>query len=168
MGDRWGASSKLGETPQVLCDRCQRELKLCTAGAAKAQSAEPKNALQVCEQHLDLFAITARLLECLSLCQRTGNVTRFLVDAARDPANRRLWTASRLERAAPAVEYAREVKQSRFPIVDQPACRRENLTRRTDVNVTLLVEREVFPIECPIVAPVSYTHLRAHETPEHL
>ena len=110
-------------------------------GPAKAQSAEPENALQVCEQHLDLFAITARLLERLNhLCQRTGNVTRFLVDAARDPANRRLWTASRLEQAATAVEYAREVKQSRFPIVDQPACRGENLTRRTDVNVTLLVD----------------------------
>src|ERR1700729_2485110 len=62
------------------------------------------------------------------------------------------WTASRPERTATTVEHAGEVKQCRLPIVDQPACRRENLARRADVNVTLVVEREVFPIECPIVA----------------
>jgi hypothetical protein len=76
----------------------------------------------------------------------------FLGDVARDSPNRRLWTASRLEQTATTVEHAREVKQCRLPLVDQPACRREILARRTDVNVPLLVEREVFPIECPIVA----------------
>ena len=57
--DRRGARHELGEPPQVLCDRCQRELELRAAGTAKAQSAKPQNALEVREQHLDLLAIAA-------------------------------------------------------------------------------------------------------------
>ena len=54
-----GASHKLGEPPQVLCGRSQRELELCTAGTAKAQTTKPQNALEVREQHLNLLAISA-------------------------------------------------------------------------------------------------------------
>ena len=36
------------------------------------------------EQHLNAFAITARLLKCVGLGHRTGNVTGLLVDAARE------------------------------------------------------------------------------------
>jgi len=92
------------------------------------------------------------LLECLCLGQRSGNIAGLLVEAARDPTRSHLWTASCPEQAATTVEHAREVKQCRLPIVDQPACRRENLARWADINVTLLVEREGFPTECPIVA----------------
>ena len=73
----------------------------------------------------------------------TSDVTGLLVDAARDPTSRHFWTATRPEQAATTVEHAREVKQCRLPIVDQPPCRRENLARGADVNVTLLVERHV-------------------------
>ena len=83
--ERRGASHKLGKPPQVLCDRCQSELELRTAGTSKAQSTKPQNTLQVSEQHFDLLAIAARLREHLSLRQNTGNVTGFFVDAARDP-----------------------------------------------------------------------------------
>jgi hypothetical protein len=42
-----------------LCDCRQRELELCAAGATKAQSVKPQNALEVRKQHLDLLAIAA-------------------------------------------------------------------------------------------------------------
>jgi hypothetical protein len=57
--DRWWASHKSGEPLQVLCDRCQRKLELRAARSSQAQSAEPKNALEVREQHLDLFTVAA-------------------------------------------------------------------------------------------------------------
>jgi hypothetical protein len=47
------------EPLQILCDCCQRELELGAAGSSQAQSAEPENALEVREQHLDLFSIAA-------------------------------------------------------------------------------------------------------------
>ena len=92
------------------------------------------------------------MLKRLCLGQRAGNVAGLLVDAARDPTRSHLWTASRPEQAATTVEHAGKVKQCGLPIVDQPARRRENFARRAGVHVTLLVEREVFPTERPIVA----------------
>ncbi len=44
---------------KVLCNRRQRELELRAGGTAKAQSTKPQNALEGCEQHLDLLAIAA-------------------------------------------------------------------------------------------------------------
>jgi hypothetical protein len=58
-----------------LRDGCQRELKLRAAGAAKAQSAKPQNALEVREQHLDLLARAPRLRERLSFGE--GTVLKF-------------------------------------------------------------------------------------------
>jgi hypothetical protein len=46
-------------TSLVLCDCCQRELKLRAAWSSQAQSVEPQNALEVREQHLNLLAIAA-------------------------------------------------------------------------------------------------------------
>src|SRR5579863_2597661 len=116
----------------------------------------------MCEQHLNTLPVTTRLRKCFCLSQRTSDVTGLLVDAARDPTSRHFWTASRPEQAATTIEHAREVKQCGLPIVDQPARRRENLACRADVNVAFLVEREVFPIECPIVAVrlVDHRHVR--------
>jgi hypothetical protein len=39
-----------------------------------------------------------------------------------------------------------------LPVVDQLARRGEDLVRRADVHVTVLVEREVLPAEGPILA----------------
>ena len=55
----WGARRKFGEPLQILCDCCQRELELRAARSSQAQSSEPQNALEVREQHLDLFTIAA-------------------------------------------------------------------------------------------------------------
>ena len=70
--DRWWASHKFGEALQVLCDCSQRELELRAARSSQAQSAEPQNALEVREQHLDLFTIAARPRERFGLGEGAG------------------------------------------------------------------------------------------------
>src|SRR5476649_2672269 len=90
------------------------------------------------------------ILERLGLGQRPGNVASFLVDTARDFADGRLWTALCLERATTTVARFCPIEKC-LPVVDQLACRREDLVRRADVHVTVLVEREVLPTEGPIL-----------------
>jgi len=91
------------------------------------------------------------LLERLGLGQRPGNVASFLVDAARDFADGRLWTALCLEQATTTVARFCPIEKC-FPIIDQLTRRREDLVRRAGVHVTVLVEREVLPTEGPILA----------------
>src|SRR3974390_2950582 len=103
------------------------------------------------KQHLNTLAIAARSFECFGLRQRSGYVTRFLIDAALESAQRRLWTALRLEEAAAAIACPGPVVQ-RLSIIKQLARRGEDLACRTGVDVPLLVEGEGFPTECPILA----------------
>src|SRR3990172_5964280 len=98
----------------------------------------------MCKQHLNAFPVAARLLERLGLGQCPGNVAGLLVDATRNPAGKRLWTALRLEQAATTVVRACEIKKC-LPIVDQFASRRKGLARRARIDVAFLVEREVLP-----------------------
>src|SRR6516225_1538520 len=98
------------------------------------------------KQHLNTFAITARSFECFGLRQRPGYVTRFLIDAALESAQRRLWTTLRLEEAAAAIACPGPVIQC-LPIGGHLASRGENLAGRTNVNFALLVECEVFSTE---------------------
>src|SRR5712664_543881 len=105
----------------------------------------------MCKQHLNAFSVMARSLERLGLGQRPGNVTSLLVNATRDPAERCLWAALRLEQAGTTVARACQIKKC-FPVIDQFAGRGEDLARRADVHVSLLVKREVVPTEGPIVA----------------
>src|SRR5258706_1124060 len=103
------------------------------------------------KQHLDTFPVAGRLLERLRLGQRPGNVASFLVDTARDFADGRLWTALCLKQATTTVARFCPIEKC-LPIIDQLARRREDLVRRADVHVTVLVEREVLPTEGPILA----------------
>ena len=84
------------------------------------------------KQHLNTLSFATGLFERFGLGQRAGNVTRLFVDAARDPAERRLWTALRLERTTPTVGCACEITK-RLPIIDHRASRREGLVRRADI-----------------------------------
>ena len=65
--------------------------------SSQSQTAKSQDALQVSEQHLDTFALTARLLESFGLGQRSRHIARLLMNAAQDLARRLLGTASRLE-----------------------------------------------------------------------
>src|SRR6266849_4556318 len=103
------------------------------------------------KQHLDTFPVAACLLERLGLGQRPSNVASFLVDAARDFADGRLWTALCLEQATATVTRFCPIEKC-LPIIDHLARSREDLVRRADVNVTVFVEREILPTEGPILA----------------
>jgi hypothetical protein len=65
----WRARNRGCEPPQVLSDGGKNKLILSASRAAQAKPAEPQNALQMGEQHLDLFALTPRLLEGLNPCR---------------------------------------------------------------------------------------------------
>src|SRR6266481_4096787 len=68
-----------------------------------------------------------------------------------DFADGRLWTALCLEQATTTVARFCPIEKC-LAVVDQLARRREDLVRRADVHVTVLVEREVLPTEGPILA----------------
>jgi hypothetical protein len=50
------------------------------------------------EQHLDAFAVAARLLENFGVNECTGGIASVFMDAARDFALRRLWAAFGFQR----------------------------------------------------------------------
>ena len=58
-GDRGRPCDQFCEPAKVLGDRRQRELELGTARPAQPQAAEPQDALQMCEQHLNTLPVTA-------------------------------------------------------------------------------------------------------------
>ena len=128
--DRRWADDELCEPAEVLRDCRQCELELSASWPAQAQTIEPKDALEMCKQHLNTFAIAARSFECFGLRQRSGYVTRFLIDAALESAQRRLWTTLRLEEAAAAIACPGPVVQ-RLCIIKKLARRCENLACRT-------------------------------------
>src|SRR6266568_289205 len=105
----------------------------------------------MCKQHLNAFSVMARSLEYFSLGQRASNVTGFLVDATLQPAERRLWAALRVQRAATAVAHAGPIKKC-LAVVDQPARRREGLAGWTGVKVARFIERKIIPTEGPVLA----------------
>src|SRR4030095_5061272 len=102
------------------------------------------------EQHLDALSIVARLFERLGLAECPSDIAGLLVDTARDLARRLLRTAPHLERADVAVELAGSVKQQ--VVIHDLASAREGLSRRTGVDIALLVEGEGLPAEGTIVA----------------
>ena len=95
------------------------------------------------EQHLDAFAVPARLLEGLGLSQRTSDIASIFMDVARDLARRLFRAASQLEWTYISIELARPIEQ--LVVIHDLARGREDFACRTYVDVALLVEYEVFP-----------------------
>src|SRR5262249_11210740 len=62
-GRRRGSCDKFGKPAEGLCGRCQGELVLRAKRAAQSKAAEPENALEGGEQHLDPLSVVARLLQ---------------------------------------------------------------------------------------------------------
>ena len=102
------------------------------------------------KQHLDAFALTAGLLEGLGLGECTRHVAGLLINAAHDLARRLLRTASHLEGTRRAIACAGSVEEQ--VIVHDLAGRGEDLERRADVDVALLVEGEVLAREGAVFA----------------
>jgi hypothetical protein len=63
LGERRCSGDKLCQPAEILRDRRHCELELGTAWPTQAQTTEPKDALEMCKQHLNAFAITARAFE---------------------------------------------------------------------------------------------------------
>jgi hypothetical protein len=83
-----GLCNELGKPPEVLCDGCQRELEGSAGGAAQTQSTKTQDALEVGEQHLDFFAVTARLSVGFGFAACPGDIARLFVDAAQNLSRR--------------------------------------------------------------------------------
>jgi hypothetical protein len=79
-----------------LCDGGEGEFELGAARTSQTQSDEAQDALEVGEQHLDLFAIVTRLRigPCFSEC--AGNIACLLIDVTIDPPRGRFWATTQL------------------------------------------------------------------------
>ena len=146
----------LGEPPQVLCDCCQRELELRATRAAQTQSVKTQDALQVGKQHLNFFAITARSRVGFGLAARPGDLASLFVDVARNFACWSLRAALHFERAYPAVAPAGPIED--LVVVHDRAGGRQHLACWADIDVALVVEREVLPRENAILALRLFDH----------
>ena len=104
----------------------------------------------MCEPHLDLLALTSRLLKALSAGERPRNVSGMLMDVARDLALWFLWAALRFEWAYIAVELTCAI-QKRLALMHR-AARSELLSARTVVDVTCRIISKVAAREGAIIS----------------
>src|SRR5215468_1813989 len=102
------------------------------------------------QQHLDAFAVAARLLESFGVNECTGGRASVFIDAARDFALRRLWAAFGFQRARPTIGGPRAIEEN-IAIVD-PACRVQKLALQTYIDVPILVEGKVLSAQPAIFA----------------
>ena len=79
-------SNQRYEPPQVLGNGSQNEFILGASWTTKSKPIKLQDALQVCEPHLDLLALTSRLLKIFGARERPGDVSGMLMDVARDLA----------------------------------------------------------------------------------
>ena len=96
--DWWFSSHEPGKTSQVLCSGGQRELVAGASEASQPQSIQPQDALEVCEQHLDLLPLAARPSVLLGGADASRYVAGGFVNAARDLAYRRVRATPLLQR----------------------------------------------------------------------
>jgi len=82
----WWSRNQRRESPQILSDGSQNKLVPGASWTTKPKPTKPQDALQVCEPHLDLLALAARLFKALGAGERSGDVSGMLMDIARDLA----------------------------------------------------------------------------------
>jgi len=88
----------------------------CAVRASQAQAIHPEDALEVCEQHLDLLALAARDEIGVSC----GEITGALMGRTQDLACWLGRATARLESVGPAVELAGTVAQHAVLIDERP------------------------------------------------
>jgi hypothetical protein len=71
----WRSRNQRCKPPYVLSNSGQNKLILGASWTAQSKTTELQDALQVGEPHLDLLALTSRLLEVLGAGERPGNVS---------------------------------------------------------------------------------------------
>src|SRR6202011_5050117 len=92
-------------------DGGQDKFILGASWATKSKPTKPQDALKMREPHLNLLALTSRLLKPFGASERPGNVAGMLMDIARDLARWFFWTALRFERTYIAVELAGAIQK---------------------------------------------------------
>jgi len=140
----------LSELSEVLGGGCEQEFIFCAVRSAQAEASQSDNALEMREQHLDLFALASGLFIGRRSDQGSGDVPCSFIDAARDFANRLLRTASNLQGTRRAIELAGAVKD--LVVIDDRSARGQQFASRTSVDVSGLVKLEIGPGECPVIA----------------
>lgn len=94
------------------------------------------------EEHLDLFALSPRLLEGFGASQRPGQIAGSFIEAARYLAGWRIGAATRLELALAAVQRAAAIEK-RGAVIDEGAGGAQRLVAWADVGIGILVVLEV-------------------------
>ena len=79
--------------------RCEQELVLGAAWPTQPQSPQPQDALEMCEQHLDLFPTAASELKFRRVGEGPRDISRVFIDVPRN-------LARDIIRAAPRFEFA--------------------------------------------------------------
>ena len=104
----------------------------------------------MCEPHLDLLALTSRLLKVLGANERSGDVAGAFMDVARDLARWFLWATLRFEWAYIAVELAGAI-QKRLALMHR-AARSKLLSARAVVDVACRIISKVAAREGAIIS----------------
>jgi hypothetical protein len=87
-GEDWrGKGDELRQLPQILGGGCQEELVFRSARSAQAQFAEPEDALQVSEEHLDPRSAQQSVLRAQTLSIRIACETPPIPSAMRIQAH---------------------------------------------------------------------------------
>src|SRR4030095_17138517 len=97
----------------------------------------------------DPLAFAARPFVGLGAAPRRSHVAGPFIDAARDPAKRRLRTAYRFEVALGAVDDAAAIEDS-VPVIDA-SCRGQRLAAGAGIGICVLVVAEVLAGEPPVL-----------------
>src|ERR1700730_18624869 len=129
----------------ILSDGGQDKFILGASWATKSKPTKPQDALKMREPHLNLLALTSRLLKPFGASERPGNVAGMLMDIARDLARWFFWTALRFERTYIAVELAGAI-QKRLALM-HGATRPKPLPAWAVVKVACRVISKVAPRE---------------------
>src|ERR671912_1314224 len=133
--------NQFGKLSQVLSRCRQQELILSAARTAQPQTSHLQDPLEMGKQHLDALAALPRPLKGWRAPQGARDLPGMLIDAARDPAGRRVGTAALLEVARTTVKGAAQVVPVRAFIHD-PAAGGQGLAFGTTVGVRLRVIAE--------------------------
>src|SRR6266516_1334311 len=85
---RGGIGANLASFLRFWAMAARRNSCRAPVGPRSRSRTEPKDALEVSEEHLDPLALVPRLLERRSASKGAGEIAGALIDAARNPANR--------------------------------------------------------------------------------
>src|SRR4029450_7701498 len=119
--------------------------------------------LQVGKAHLDALSFVPRFEEGLRPRQATCQITRLLMDIARDLSGRYVGTASHLEHTGIALEFGGAI--AKHVAVVQCAGRVQYFVVRTDIDASLPIPAKVAARECAVLTLTGITYWDMRRNP---